>query len=107
MLTQPRIVVAGGFWQRFKGLMLSAPLADDAAFLIRRCSSVHTFFMRHALDLAYLDQDGQIVKLERNVPPWRVSWGGVRARHTLEMSMGGIDRLGLSVGETVVLSNNE
>jgi uncharacterized membrane protein (UPF0127 family) len=107
MSVQPCIIEASGFWQRLKGLMLSAPLPDDYAFLIRQCSSVHTFFMRYPLDLAYLAGDGQIVKLERNVPPWCVSWGGVSARHTLEMSVGGIDRWGLSVGKTVVLSKNE
>jgi uncharacterized membrane protein (UPF0127 family) len=107
MTVRPCIILAEGFWQRFKGLMLSDPLTDDYAFLIRQCSSVHTFFMRYPLDLAYLGGNEKIVKLVRNMPPWRVSWGGVGARHTLEMSVGGIERFGLRVGETVVLSKNE
>lgn len=107
MSIQPRIKVANGFWQRFKGLMFSRPIADDEAFLIRGCSSVHTFFMRYELDLAYLDEAGRIVQLKKNMPPWRMSWGGTGVHHTLEMLAGGIDHLGLCVGEIVVLHENE
>jgi uncharacterized membrane protein (UPF0127 family) len=107
MIIQPCIIVAAGFWQKFKGLMLSSPLADDQAFLIWNCSSVHTFFMRYALDLAYLNIEGRIVKIEKNVCPWRVSWGGTDACHTLEMSAGGIDRFNLRMGETVVFTKHE
>ena len=39
--------------------------------LIPDCSSVHTFGMRFPLDLVFLDADGAVVELRRQVPPWR------------------------------------
>jgi uncharacterized membrane protein (UPF0127 family) len=40
--------------------------------LIPRCRSVHTFGMRLALDLVFLDADGRVVELRREVPPCRL-----------------------------------
>jgi uncharacterized membrane protein (UPF0127 family) len=42
--------------------------------LIPRCSSVHTFGMRFALDLAFLDGDGNLLVVRRAVPPRRLAW---------------------------------
>ena len=104
MTSQPELAVARSFWQRFKGLMLSKPLPLGHALLIERCTSVHTFFMRYALDLAYLDQHGTVVKLVCQVKPWRMSWGGRGAAHILELTAGGVARHGVEVGDVVTLS---
>jgi uncharacterized membrane protein (UPF0127 family) len=57
--------------------------------------------MRFAIDVVYLNEQMLIVKLDRNVPPWRMRWGGKGAQHTLEMSAGGIDRFKLHIGGTI------
>jgi uncharacterized membrane protein (UPF0127 family) len=63
--------VARSFRERLIGLSLSrSPRA--AALLLPRCRSVHTFGMRFALDLFWLDACGEIVRVDRGVPPWRV-----------------------------------
>jgi uncharacterized protein len=63
--------VARSFRDRLVGLAWSrTPRA--AALLLPRCRSVHTFGMRFALDLFWLDADGEIVRVDRGVPPWRV-----------------------------------
>jgi uncharacterized membrane protein (UPF0127 family) len=103
MLTKQSIHIlrATGFWQRFRGLMWTNALPSEQALLIQHCNSVHTFFMRFPLDVVYLNKQMQIVKLQGNVPPWRMSWGGVDAHHTLEMAAGGIDRFKLHIGGTI------
>lgn len=106
MKSQLNITVASNFWLRFKGLMLTKPLAVDAALLIPRCSSVHTFFMRFALDLVYLNKQGSVVKLVKNVKPWRMSWGGAGATQTLEMTTGGIERFAIQQGDQLVATNS-
>lgn len=103
MRISPDIVVARGFWGRLKGLMLSAALPPDTAFLLPNCSSVHTCFMRYALDIVYLDERGCVVELARNVKPWRMAWGGRKATQTLEMAAGGIERHGMKVGNFIAL----
>jgi uncharacterized membrane protein (UPF0127 family) len=47
---------------------------DDAGpgLLIPRCASVHTFGMRFALDVYFLDRDGRVLSVCRRVPPRRV-----------------------------------
>lgn len=53
------------------------------------------------IDVVYLNEQMLIVQLDRNIPPWRMRWGGKDARHTLEMSAGGIDRFKLHIGGTI------
>jgi trehalose synthase len=45
-----------------------------AGLLIPRCSSVHTFGMRFALDLVFLDRAGRPCSFRRAVPPRRLVW---------------------------------
>jgi uncharacterized protein len=64
---------ATGFRARLLGL---AHLDRDEAgpgLLIPRCSSVHTFGMRFALDLVFLDRDGRPCSVRRAVPPSRLA----------------------------------
>ena len=42
------------------------------ALLLPRTRSVHTFGMRFALDLIWLDREGRAVRIDRHVPPNRV-----------------------------------
>jgi uncharacterized membrane protein (UPF0127 family) len=42
------------------------------ALLVPRCRSVHTFGMRFALDLVWLDACGAVVRVDRGVRPFRV-----------------------------------
>jgi uncharacterized protein len=97
----PNVVIAHDFWQRFKGLMFTAVLPSGDALLLRDCSSVHTCFMRYTLDVVYLDAAGTVVKLVAGLGPWRMSWGGANAVHTLELSVGGIARFGIQTGDAL------
>jgi uncharacterized protein len=59
--------------------------------LIPRCRSIHTFGMRFALDLVFLDRDGRPCSVRRGVPPRRLAWDR-RADAVLELP-GGTGRL--------------
>jgi uncharacterized membrane protein (UPF0127 family) len=63
--------VARGFRERLVGLAW-ARSPRVAALLLPRCRSVHTFGMRFPLDLYWLDGGGEIVRVDRGVPPWRI-----------------------------------
>lgn len=52
--------------------------------LIPRCSSVHTFGMRFALDLVFIDSGGRPCSVRRSVPPRRLAWDR-RAAAVLEL----------------------
>ena len=57
---------------RLLGLALLPCGRAGAGLLIPRCRSVHTFGMRFALDLLFLDAQGRVIELRRGVPPGRV-----------------------------------
>jgi len=88
------IVIARGF-RRVVGLIGRRDWPPGVALAIPRCRSVHTFGMRFALDLVWLDSEGSVVRVDRAVPPWRVRscWG---ARSVLELrAVGGAGELRL------------
>lgn len=66
------VPVARGFRARLLGLALIPRDRAGAGLLIPRCSSVHTFGMRFALDLVFLGVRGEALEVRRGVPPARV-----------------------------------
>lgn len=77
------IVVARGA-HRLLGLIGRRSLPAGVALEIPRCRSVHTFGMRFALDLVWLDRERRIVRIDRAVPPRRVR-SCRQARSVLEL----------------------
>jgi hypothetical protein len=59
--------------KRRKGLLGRDRLAAGEGLWIAPCESVHTFFMRFAIDLVYLDREKRIKKVRSAVGPWRLS----------------------------------
>jgi uncharacterized protein len=57
---------------RLIGLAGLPKLPPHAGLLLPRTRSVHTFGMRFALDLHWLDRDGTVIRVDRAVPPRRV-----------------------------------
>jgi Flp pilus assembly protein protease CpaA len=69
--------------------------------LIPRCSSVHTFFMSIPIDIVYLNEEFEVVKVVAALRPWRFSVGGRAATQTLELPEGEAERLSLTAGQRI------
>ena len=67
-----RTVRADSFRTRALGLGFRRDMPAAAALHIPRCRSVHTFTMRFALDLVWLDAAGEVVRVDRGVRPGRL-----------------------------------
>jgi uncharacterized membrane protein (UPF0127 family) len=63
--------VAASFTARLRGLALRRE-PPGYALLLLGTRSVHTFGMRFALDLVWLDAAGAVLRVDRAVPPRRV-----------------------------------
>jgi uncharacterized membrane protein (UPF0127 family) len=63
--------VAMGIRARLLGLSRLDREEAGVGLLIPRCSSVHTFGMRFALDLVFLDGRGESISVRRAIPPRR------------------------------------
>jgi uncharacterized membrane protein (UPF0127 family) len=68
--------------ERARGLLGRRPVP----MLFERARAVHTFGMREAIDVAFLDRDLRVLRVT-TVPPRRIVWS-MRARHVLEMPAG-------------------
>jgi uncharacterized protein len=66
------VPVADRFGARLLGLAHLDRADAGPGLLLPRCSSVHTFGMRFALDIYFLGHDGTILDVRRAVPPRRL-----------------------------------
>ena len=96
-LISSNIQVADTPLARIIGLMFRKRPASDG-LLLDPCNSVHTFFMRYPLDIVFLNKSNQIIKIIRELKPWRMTWIYWRAKKTLELPAGKLP-LCLKVGD--------
>jgi uncharacterized protein len=66
--------VAGSFRSRLLGLAWRPRSQAGPGLLIPRCAGVHTFGMRFALDVYFLDRAGRVLSVRRQVSPRRILW---------------------------------
>jgi uncharacterized membrane protein (UPF0127 family) len=85
------LFTARSFGERSRGLARLDSLPPGWGLHILRCRSVHTFGMRFPLDLIWLDKDGAVVKVTRDVKPRRNATC-LGARTVVEVNAGEADR---------------
>jgi uncharacterized membrane protein (UPF0127 family) len=96
-----RCVLADTALARMRGLLGRRSLPSGEGILLRPAGSVHTAFMRFAIDAVFLDRDGRVVKIAHDLRPWKTA-GGRKAKAVLELPAGEAERRGLAVGERLV-----
>jgi uncharacterized protein len=92
--------------QRLKGLLGRAELQLGEALHIVPCNSIHTLFMRMAIDAAFLDAQGVVLEIYGALPPWRVTRVHFRARSVLELPAGTLQASGTEVGDRLQFEPN-
>ena len=90
--------IATSYRARTRGLLGRDGI--DGAMLLTPASSVHTFRMRFALDVVYLDRRSTVLAV-RTMKPGRLGAPRLRSRHVLELEAGEAERRGLRPGVTV------
>jgi uncharacterized protein len=94
-------LLADNPWRRLRGLLGRRGLSPDQGLLLRPVNAIHTFFMRFAIDVVFLDRDYVVVKVVNDVRPWRFC-AARSAKVVLELAAGVAAGLQLSVGERLV-----
>lgn len=90
--------IAASYRARTKGLLGRGSL--DGAILLSPANSVHTFRMRMAIDVAYLDRHLRVVAV-RTMRPGRLGLPRLRARHVVEAEAGAMGGWGVREGVRV------
>ena len=88
--------------KRRTGLLKHTRLAPGEGLWIKPCESVHTFFMKFAIDLVYLDRKLQVRKVRHAVPPWRLS-ACLTAHSILELPAGAAKQTGTETGDQLAI----
>lgn len=88
---------------RRKGLLGREGLARGEGLWIVPCESVHTFRMKFAIDLVYLDRKKRIRKIRSNVPPGRLS-ACLTAHSVIELRAGTILETQTHVGDVLEIA---
>lgn len=96
-----KILVADNMISRIVGLMFrSTPPQNAEGLLLDPCNSIHTCFMRYPIDVVFLNKNNKVIKVIRDLRPWRMTWIYFKASKTLELPAG---KLPLEVKEGDVL----
>ena len=99
-----KIIVAKNIFSRLKGLMFERKMKGDG-LLLDPCYSIHTFFMKFSIDAVFLDKEGKVVKILRDLKPWRMSWYYPGAKQVLELKAGDLPST-IKEGDMLELCSN-
>jgi len=97
------LLVAARPLRRMRGLLGRRGLSEGEGILLRPAGSIHTFFMRFAIDVVFLDRDLVVVGIEPSLGPWRTA-SRRGAKSVVELASGECDRCGLEVGDTLAIA---
>jgi uncharacterized protein len=91
---------------RRTGLLKHESLEEGHAMIIAPTNAVHTFWMRFAIDIAFVTREGRVVKVCSTVVPWRiaVAWGGYAV---VELAAGALSRSETQRGDVLQLAARE
>ncbi len=95
---------ATGFRDRLVGLLGRRELPVGEGLHLVPCNSIHMFFMRFAIDVAFLDGEGRVVRAVDSIRPWRATRVYLSARSALELPAGTLVRAGVREGDLLALN---
>ena len=87
---------------RKRGLLGRDGLPPGHAMVIAPCNAVHTFFMRFAIDILFVNREGRILKIKYAVPASRIALS-LSAWATIELAGRSLAGLDVTPGDTLTL----
>ena len=81
------VSLADNFKDKLCGYMFQSK-PHKPGILFVHAPGIHTFFMHFNLDVIFLDGDSRILKIYRNMKPWRHTWFHYTSKKTLELPAG-------------------
>jgi uncharacterized membrane protein (UPF0127 family) len=90
--------------KRRTGLLKHESLPKGEALWIAPCEAVHSFWMKFAIDVIYLNKHKRVLKIRRNMVPWRIS-GCLTAHSVLEVPAGMAEETRTERGDQLVFEN--
>ena len=85
-----KVNVAKSFFKKLTGLIFSKSLDINDGLLIEECNSIHTLWMRFAIDVVFLNRENIVIEVVENLKPFRVSPIVKEAVKVLELKSGAV-----------------
>jgi uncharacterized protein len=98
------IRLASSLKDRTIGLLSTPRLAEGEGMYLTPCRSIHTFFMRYAIDVLFIDADGKVLGQE-TFRPWRLSPCYLKSRGVLELAEGTLAKTGTRIGDLIEMKD--
>ncbi len=98
-----RCLVAATFLSRLRGLMWRRELPSGDGLCLQDCGSIHMFFMRFPIDVAFVNAEGRVLHACHTIRPWRISRHVFGSKAALELPAGTLRRLGIARGSVLKL----
>lgn len=109
-----RLEVASGLAEQSRGLLGRDRLEPGAGLMFENGPIIpfmwmHMFFMRFPIDIVFLDkppretESAKVIKINRDLKPWRVSSVVFGARTALEIESGASARSDTEEGDIIIL----
>jgi uncharacterized membrane protein (UPF0127 family) len=95
-----RCIVADSVFRRLRGLLGRRSLSPGDGIVLRPGWSVHTVFMLFSIDVVFLDGNQVVIKVVRNLKPWRAATCR-GARDVVELAAGEATRRRIQAGDRV------
>lgn len=67
------IVIANTPFKRMKGLLGKKDFKEGQALILKPCNSIHTFFLRFAIDVIFVDKHNKIIEAISCLKPFRLT----------------------------------
>ncbi|PWU01020.1 MAG: DUF192 domain-containing protein [Candidatus Melainabacteria bacterium] len=90
---------AYGFFDRLRGLLGGPPLAAGEGLYLLPCQSIHMIGMTFPIDAIFVDKQGSVVGMVKDIKPWGISDHYWKAHGCLELPSGTIDATGTALGD--------
>ena len=100
------LALANTHWSRLCGLLGSSDrdFRGGRGLWITPCRGVHTLAMRFPIDVVYLDREGMVVHLERDLPPWRFAPVRLQAASVIELPCQTVASTGTEIGDRIEIT---
>jgi uncharacterized membrane protein (UPF0127 family) len=104
------IHTAASFAERAKGLLGENHLPQGTGLWIKgtrlvACNSIHTFFMRFAIDAVFVDDNLIVRSRYFNLGPWRITWPTANATSVFELPAGTLKEKPTEIGDQLYVGD--
>jgi|FLYM01.1.fsa_nt_gi uncharacterized protein len=99
VLISNEVLKATTVWERTKGLLSRSSFEANKTLWIRPCSSIHTYFMQFPIDVAFVDKNLKVTRIEKTVQPWRFVFSTFKSQSVFEFASGVLTPEKIEVGD--------